>query len=369
MESNNNHGTRAALGNASSQSSSLTHRKTLLFVLKCDKHIEHITSKKARPRDWYVREPLLQDMSAHTDTMYDDGMECPPEFNMERHMEPIGELYQLHNDWTMVDRKFKSWVKARKKILPEALGGPKVNPLYCCDINDDLFLPPGESIQSQPEPQPEAQPEPRPEPEPEAEKAAPPPPPNSRPSTPETIPMALPEDRQEQFSAMVLARNNKRKKQSNPYGSDTYGPRKRGFTHVTMSDYIHTPLDYIQKQSLHNAYQLVTRRDGYSQPEEVLSTKIAAVFNEWHLHAMQRGTMGGLGGRMPPTRVTEFLRSESRTLVSRALVMQPLTIIPTRAHIESLGRNQARKACKSLGPGQGGNAEELQKRLKKHYKL
>lgn len=99
VESNNNHGTKAALGDASRQSSILTHRKTLLFVtahnLKCDKNVEHITNVKARPRDWCAREALLKDMDPCTKHRCNDGLEFPPEFNKDRCMEPIGELCQV----------------------------------------------------------------------------------------------------------------------------------------------------------------------------------------------------------------------------------------------------------------------------------
>ena len=109
VELDNLHSNRRSVGYASRQRSSLTHKRLLLYVsehnLMCDRNIEHITGKKARPRDWYTREALQEDMGQLTGGLFDDGMEYPPPINLSECMEPIGELYQLHNQWERDDIK------------------------------------------------------------------------------------------------------------------------------------------------------------------------------------------------------------------------------------------------------------------------
>ena len=98
VEAGNKHGRIATVADASRQRSELSHRRFLVYSsqhnLMSDAKIAHLTGKKARPRDWFVREALNRDLQKLTRTSIDDKAYYPPEIDLSKHQEPIGELYQ-----------------------------------------------------------------------------------------------------------------------------------------------------------------------------------------------------------------------------------------------------------------------------------
>jgi hypothetical protein len=112
VELNNKYGEKATTGHVSRQSSKLTHRWFMIFVflhnLKCDKKIEHITGKKARSRDWFLKEALAHDVSDYVmaDPFPDEDYPLP--YDPKEHFEPVGEEYQRYNEWEKIDSAIKT---------------------------------------------------------------------------------------------------------------------------------------------------------------------------------------------------------------------------------------------------------------------
>lgn len=102
-----------------------THRKFLLFAakhnLKCDAKTAHFTGKKPWSRtNWFTREALRRDIGHLVESEMFPGEKHPSEFNMEKHMQPIGELCQLHGEWARVDRviQMTCWMQDSSKKNP-----------------------------------------------------------------------------------------------------------------------------------------------------------------------------------------------------------------------------------------------------------
>jgi hypothetical protein len=70
VENNNKYGAHATVDHVTYQHSSLTNTKIIMFNLKCDGNIEHITKKEARTRDWFLQEALSQEVRDYVEVHF-----------------------------------------------------------------------------------------------------------------------------------------------------------------------------------------------------------------------------------------------------------------------------------------------------------
>ena len=127
VEAGNRTGLQEAVANAKRQGSDLTHARYLVHTCnhnsKVDAKIEHLTGEKARPRDWFIMEALSEDLQQLTRTAVCN-INCPPELDLNLHMEPIGELCQLCSHWEDRDRE----IAARLEDSPDVPEDPAPPP-------------------------------------------------------------------------------------------------------------------------------------------------------------------------------------------------------------------------------------------------
>ena len=119
VETSNLYGRVATLGEARRQRSELSDKRYLVFVclhnLRMDAKVKHLTGKTVRSRDWFTREALRMDFEKLTRTVFENDGDFPPNVDLSQHMEPIGELYQLFNEWEKIDAEIRAAEEAQRR--------------------------------------------------------------------------------------------------------------------------------------------------------------------------------------------------------------------------------------------------------------
>jgi len=78
--------------------------------------VQHLTKRKPRKLDWYIREALqnqVQDLIQ--DPLGDE--EFPPPFDMQKDLEPIGMYFQRYQHWERVEESIEKLVRENDFIL------------------------------------------------------------------------------------------------------------------------------------------------------------------------------------------------------------------------------------------------------------
>ena len=389
----------------------------LLFVtehnLRCDARVQHITGKNPIPRHWFIWEALQSDMKQLTRTVFDDGIQYPPEIDLTKHMEPVGEAYQFFDEWERYDAAIlelyyqaggdpanittflDSTISTTDEAMEDLMGGIDDADL---PLTDDSPIPsPTRHITAGSDTKSPAQPPPTPEPP--IQQPAQQPVQQSTPPAVARLPPVEPMD-QATFSARLLqldkeraspARKRSRQEntnQPNMYRVEGWGIRKSGFDNKTVTAHWIHSLTSIQKHHLLRAYHQVVSVCGPRVPSDFLTQQMANVFNQWHTDKLKLGIQGGLGGYIPIKQVKSFLQEMGHGVVQQQLqhrmqnlrdvaptIYNPPPQLPRSESLQPLTVDQVnrmktlecRATLRALGRSQQGNLSAMQRKIKEAY--
>lgn len=365
VEINNKYGARATVDHVTRQGSDLTHKKFLLFTLvhnlACDEKIEHITGKKARTRNWFVRESLRNEVGEHVSGEMFPGEQYPAEFDESLHMEPVGNLYPQYKEWESIDRKLRMFYdQARETLRENAAASQQGQASGAIIVSNNPSLATatgqGESFGA---------------------------------SASLVLRSDLPAiDQSPVIDPQFAFSERLTRKKSSCFGSEVWGTRTAGFPVVTAQTlYINGPLNFIQQSKLAEAYSFIYSHsaDRNSMNPSELYARVEDVFNVWHLRQLVVDQVG-FGGKVRLKQVEEYFKGTGRSMLKGRLGLKP-TLQPGAAMpptvlnvgiaphameakaIEQLSQKKCRAILKSLGLSTNGITSELQKRLKKHYRV
>ena len=368
VEINNKSGARATVDHVTRQRSDLTHKKFLLFTLEhnlaCDKKIEHITGKKARRRNWFVRESLRNEVGEHVSGEMFPGEQYPGEFDESQHMEPVGDLYPQYKEWESIDRKLQMFLNRAREMHQEQecsidVASQQAQVSGTALISNNTFAVASATATA-------------------AGTARL----TSQSDSPTCNPLLPVPDPQLVFSERVAH------KKSSMLGSEVWGVRTAGFSVPTaQSLYIGGPLNPIQQSKLAEAYNFVNSQssDRDSMSVSQLYARVENTFNSWHLQQLVVDNVG-FGGKVRLKQVEEYFKGTGRSILKGRLgvlpTSQPGIAIPPVIRnecaappameakaIENMGQKKCREILKLLGLSTNGGTSELHGRLKKHYRV
>ena len=321
-----------------------------------DDKIAHLTGKKARPRDWFVREALKVDLGLLTRTVIDDNIEYPPEVDLSKYQEPVGQLYQLYEEWARVDREIKQLQSNHSTVDEFGDFG------FLADIDLSQFDAPAATVPAASARDSTAL---------------------ESPTRTDTVaassvaPAATVDGSQAEFSAWLEERNispEKKRAKSTLFGGERYGIRKANIGDTSVNKVFLSRLSDHHKKLLRSAhawaYQEMNRK-GCTPSTAQLRDKMVGCFDHWHVEAIKSGLPGGYGGYMRPQLVTDYLKELGAAAIGQQLTArleEPVAVHLTHAQIDELSRDKARYWCKQMGLAVRGTVPELKLRLKEHFK-
>ena len=368
VESGNKTGRIATLSEATRQRSELSHKRYLIFVslhnLMIDAKIAHLTGKNARPRDWFIREALSSGLTRLTRTVFDDNVDYPPEIDLSKYSEPIGELYQLYDEWERIDMELQQFSETAINNQPMVdefgdFSGFAELDLSQFDLPLSVPVPgPGPGPESVPAVAAVLVPAPVPAPAPVA-------------------PAAAMDGGQAQFSARLEQRvgspQKKKAKTTNLLGAERWGIRKAHITDASVNKVYITELSSYHRECLGTAYGHAIHQLGLSATTHSIVEKMVEIFNGWHTLALQQGDCNRFKGYITRRLVELYLKQQGRAAIGHQMhqrIWQPASreLTLTDSQIDELSRDRARVWCKQLNLAVKGTKEELRLRLKKYFK-
>jgi hypothetical protein len=368
------------------------------FNLKCDFNIEHITKKKARKRDWFLREALSKEVGDHVEgSLFEGDDEYPLEYDRMKHFEPIGEEYQTYNEWEKIDREVSLIINSLLEVSVEteqAQAPEASDPAAQVEVSN----PAKESM-------------------------------NERNITEEETKTAKDDhvnitevatgeptsngcEMEEELSFNVGAafdsqHVNKKAKPDFGFGGEHWGNRLGGMPNWSiLNTYIcsRKTLDGLQRRGLFAAYQQVMRTEEDTLGPHDVYKRVANLFNIRHVGLLCDNGYG-YGGKISEKHVEQIFKKEGRLIVQGSLggrvIPQPTTHVglrpipqpvpiqmgPTQpvvfkrwitsnakpsmtgAEIGEMSQKVARQRMRELGLSTHGTVYELRHRLKKYYRI
>ncbi|CAB9531141.1 hypothetical protein SEMRO_3274_G346120.1 [Seminavis robusta] len=347
-----------------------------------------------------------KDLTNLTATMFDDSIQYPPPLDMEAHMEPIGENYQLYTEWQKIDAMIASLVGIsssntapldpieddlfggisdeaifetieeveRSQTVEEQLASPSIQPHQHMNLNATAGAFATDGVQNEHMISIEASP---------LQMAAQ----QSTPS-PQQQPTAAAEsfsELQTNFSERIAERTpprspKKASQESSGFGATRYGTRKAMFKAITIhNSYIAEPLSARQRALVLRAYEQVmgSTPDFDNLPLPKVHERVATVFNSWHLEAVGARTPAeGFGGKIRVESVKTCLEQAAQPIVRQQIQVQAVGIasgrtapIPTLNQINNMSQRDLKRHLQRAGEIVRGTKEQQRKRLKERYNL